>query len=495
MTISEGERTSVYLASDENGDPLIFKTIKGNDKRKLYEALSRCESAYFPKIIECRFENGDTCVIEEYIEGKTLDKVISEGLSFKDAMSVIRQLMEAVGTLHSMDPPLLHRDIKPENILITPEGVLKLIDFEASREYKKEDKEQDTILLGTRGYAAPEQFGYNQTDERSDVYSVGIVCNQIMNAVADGKSRRDRICKVFTKATMFDPKERYESVDKMYADFSRREKTVCDKWHIIIPVCCLIIVFVGLGTWFALSHNASLSNPEQVTFFDMQVIPRDYRYVPIGEKVRRWLATTDAQLFQVVEPTGVEILHYLKDYPEALLFYDYRFETEKVNKVTLTRHSPNGKQVLDKFDLSEDDYKTRNGVFCINTEALDLLKNGNYTVQIDTVDDSFTYRVCVHGNWDDALDLDVEFTAPDQYYSISLRNSVLFYVYNTPYTVEDVFLNDEKMSKAGYTLTLDGRGIVIKGESLTGHSDVEAAKIAITMKNGKTAYGRIIIIP
>ncbi len=191
----------------------------------------------------------------------------------------------------------------------------------------------------------------------------------------------------------------------------------------------------------------------------------------------------------------MEILHYLKDYPEALLFYDYRFETEKVNKVTLTRHSPNGKQVLDKFDLSEDDYKTRNGVFCINTEALDLLKNGNYTVQIDTVDDSFTYRVCVHGNWDDALDLDVEFTAPDQYYSISLRNSVLFYVYNTPYTVEDVFLNDEKMSKAGYTLTLDGRGIVIKGESLTGHSDVEAAKIAITMKNGKTAYGRIIIIP
>ncbi len=495
MTISESGRTSVYLAMDINGEPVIYKTIKGTDRQKLYESLSRCKSEYFPEIKKWWSESGKTHVVEEYIEGKTLDKVIREGMPLKDALSVIKQLMEAVKALHSMDPPLLHRDIKPENILITSEGALKLIDFEAAREYSDEDKERDTVLLGTRGYAAPEQFGYNQTDVRSDIYSVGIVCNLIMEAVTDDKGRKSRICKVFTKATMFDPKERYESIDRMYTDFLR--KSSGKNRHIILGLCILVIFIAFAGIVYAvIRHNTVLNEPKEIQYYNMQVMPADYSFTPVKKKVLK--AKETGMLNGLIHAGNVNgaVFHYLKAYPEAFLIYDYRLEDSYVKKVTFTRYSPNGKQMLDKFDLAADnDYMTRGGLFCINAEAFTELMDGNYDVSIQTGGDSFTYRFVIHDADEDAGALDALFTAPVQYYSRSSDNSLFYYVYNTPYSVEDVFINGGKLSKNGYTLTRDGRGIVIHGEAMDPYEEPGTAELTVKMRNEKTAQGTIVIIP
>jgi hypothetical protein len=77
-TISEGDRTSVYLAADQNGDPLIYKVIRGDDRSGLYERIARSDSVFFPIIIECFYKDGETHVTEEFIEGRELDKVLEE---------------------------------------------------------------------------------------------------------------------------------------------------------------------------------------------------------------------------------------------------------------------------------------------------------------------------------------------------------------------------------------------------------------------------------
>lgn len=171
-TISSGSRTDLYLVADDTGALFVYKKIKGADRTEIYQKISESNAKCFPKIIEMCYRDETTHVLEEYIEGKDLGSLLKDEadgedcteypnkIDFKKAVSISRQLMQAVAILHSMKPPIIHRDIKPENILITDDDKLYLIDFDATREYSEGKRAQDTVLLGTRGYAAPEQFGF-----------------------------------------------------------------------------------------------------------------------------------------------------------------------------------------------------------------------------------------------------------------------------------------------------------------------------------------------
>ena len=123
----------------------------------------------FPVIAEIQ----DDFYIMEYIEGKTLEEALSGDVFLKEkAKELILQLLDAVELLHKFS--IVHRDIKPENIIISCDGTLKLIDFDIARKIVNL-KDRDTEILGTAGYAAPEQYGFTQTDERSDIYAIGLV--------------------------------------------------------------------------------------------------------------------------------------------------------------------------------------------------------------------------------------------------------------------------------------------------------------------------------
>lgn len=102
---------------------------------------------------------------------------------------------------------ILHRDIKPSNLLLGGDGHIRLIDFDAAREEKAE-AESDTRLLGTRGYAPPEQYGFAQTDERTDIYALGITVRELLGEKAE-KLRWRHILK---KCTALEPKKRYHHV-------------------------------------------------------------------------------------------------------------------------------------------------------------------------------------------------------------------------------------------------------------------------------------------
>ena len=174
-----------------------------------------CEN--FANIIEV----GEDWYIEEYIKGHTLEEVVENNtLSRKMAKNYMLQLCNAVKCLHDHD--IIHRDIKPSNILITNSGTLKLIDFDIARKIKQEPVEKDTQILGTVGYASPEQYGFTQTDRRSDIYSMGVVYNfMLTGCIPQKKLITGYEGDIILRATSLAPWERYGSVKDFEKDIQK----------------------------------------------------------------------------------------------------------------------------------------------------------------------------------------------------------------------------------------------------------------------------------
>lgn len=217
QVIKKSERSEVvFAAMDEMDVPVVVKRLQGANP-EIYKEIAKLRNPHIPRIY-CMEEQGDElCIAEEYIDGRTLDVYLAEEtLTDLQKLELMVQLCEALEVLHQCNPPVIHRDIKPSNILITTDGVLKIIDFDASRQYKVEKDTGDTRLLGTVEYAAPEQFGYAQTDVRSDIYSVGVVFNEIK--IEKEASFAGIWKRLVDKCTSFDPENRYKSVTDLKKD-------------------------------------------------------------------------------------------------------------------------------------------------------------------------------------------------------------------------------------------------------------------------------------
>ena len=137
-----------------------------------------------PTFIECvSDESGDFAgFVMEYVEGRSLQQILEEGKQFsiREAAEAGVQLCAILGRLHRMNPPMIYRDLKPANILVRSDGALVVVDFGAVRKYR-EGAGKDTSRLGTEGYAAPEQYGgWEQSDERTDIYGIGAVLHHMI---------------------------------------------------------------------------------------------------------------------------------------------------------------------------------------------------------------------------------------------------------------------------------------------------------------------------
>jgi len=158
-------------------------------------------------------------VIEEYLSGETLEDILKKGpIEEERAVSVIRQLCTILDSFHNSPLHIVHRDIKPSNIMISPDGHVKLLDMNAAKVIDK-NAVQDTNLIGTFHYAAPEQFGFSPSDARTDIYAQGVLLNKMLTGhfpneqLAEGRLRQ-----VICKCTMMDPEMRFSSVrDLMFS--------------------------------------------------------------------------------------------------------------------------------------------------------------------------------------------------------------------------------------------------------------------------------------
>ena len=139
-----------------------------------------------------------------------------------------KQICDTLGYLHSQKPPIIYRDMKPANIMLKPEGNLKIIDFGISREYKEQNL-ADTTILGTKGYAPPEQFGSRQTDPRSDIYALGMTMHHLVTGVDPKKNDyvpirqwnpelSDGLEIIIDKCVQMDPNDRYQNCNELMYD-------------------------------------------------------------------------------------------------------------------------------------------------------------------------------------------------------------------------------------------------------------------------------------
>lgn len=228
QVIKKSDRSEVIFAAvDELDVPVVVKRLQGANP-EIYREIAKLRNPHIPKIYCVEENDGELCVAEEYVDGRTFDVYLAEEtLTDVQKLELCVQLCEALEVLHQCKPPVIHRDIKPSNILITTDGVLKMIDFDASRQYKEKKDTGDTRLLGTVEYAAPEQFGYSQTDVRSDIYSIGVVFSEItINKDASFAKDWKRLV---DKCTSFDPENRYASVVQLKKSLVRCVEKVRNK--------------------------------------------------------------------------------------------------------------------------------------------------------------------------------------------------------------------------------------------------------------------------
>ena len=175
--IKKSKRCSVYCITDESGEKRIKRIISGGNT-EVYELLRENPHKFMPKIFSVTEDKNDITVIEEFVDGSIISEICTVE---KQMVKAAKELCAVLIHIHSLG--IIHRDIKPSNILMTPNGHICLIDFEAARRIKPQ-ADSDTRHLGTAGFAPPEQYGFSQTDVRSDIYALGKTFECIFGSLA-----------------------------------------------------------------------------------------------------------------------------------------------------------------------------------------------------------------------------------------------------------------------------------------------------------------------
>ena len=169
----------VFLVRRKNDGKIYIKKYVSAKSVEVYTRLQDIVHRNIPRIYGVAQGEDKGIVIEEFINGETLEEYMEKRgvLEENQVCSIVREICSALFVVHNRG--IVHRDIKPENVMISNDGVVKVIDFGIARNIK-EGKTQDTEILGTAGYAAPEQYGYGQTDARADIYATGVLMNRLL---------------------------------------------------------------------------------------------------------------------------------------------------------------------------------------------------------------------------------------------------------------------------------------------------------------------------
>ncbi len=220
----------VYVMADRlSGGKVLLKCASGEKAKLLATESNFLKSknfSFLPAFHSCMQEDSSFYLIREYIEGETLEEYVEcrEMLPVKEALSILYDIAGFIETLHAQNPPILHRDIKPQNFLKAADGRLFMLDVETVRTYDS-SAEHDTMIVGTRSIAAPEQFGYSQTSVQSDIYALGML---FLYLVTGDYSRRKQnyaflprsMRQLIQKCTHFDPSKRYGSIRSLRRDIA-----------------------------------------------------------------------------------------------------------------------------------------------------------------------------------------------------------------------------------------------------------------------------------
>lgn len=440
--IGKGGMSTVYLAMDKRlNKQWAVKEINkaANDKNNevvvqslLAEAnlMKRLDHPSLPRIVDI-IDNGRTIyVIMDYIEGESLDKILNTNGPQPQALVVewAKQLCNVLSYLHNQKPPIIYRDMKPANIMLKPEGNLKLIDFGIAREYKQNNM-TDTVSLGTRGYAAPEQFGgMGQTDARTDIYCLGVTLYHLLTGQNPAEppyelypirqwnpSLSSGLEYIVQKCTQLNPDDRYQNCDElMYAlehydemdeNYRKKEKK---KLTGFITVTALSLVMFIAGIVFM--------------FLSISENNRDY-----DSKINISTATDYNSKIEI--------------YKEAINLYPYRTEayikmleaysdnnkfSDKESNEFMKYYNKSFAEKSSKFDITSEGYATLNFKLGVLYLYLYEIDNDNISFKVRTMKASTFFENVVNNSSEDYEDykLAVSYYTICNFYKNYVSNSM-----------------------------------------------------------------------
>lgn len=220
--IKSEEKNFVATAYDKNSKRLCVIKKRNLKSFELYKILQEMKNEHIPEIYRLFSRDGNLIVIEEHIDGQNLEEIFSyktKKFDEKLVKKIFLQICTCLEKIHEKN--IIHRDIKPSNIMLTKNNFVKIIDFGIARIFDPE-KIYDTEFLGTRGYAAPEQYGLfdlGQTDSRTDIFNLGMTMKNLL-----GENYHGRLEKILNRCTNLNPDFRYKNISELISDVKRREK-------------------------------------------------------------------------------------------------------------------------------------------------------------------------------------------------------------------------------------------------------------------------------
>lgn len=217
------QKSNIYLVKNQIDGKIYIKKELRTYNMDVYKTLLKINHRNTPKVYEVIELDKTLYIIEEFINGNTLEEILKvEGpIDEEKVIFYILELCDILSVLHNRNLPIVHRDIKASNIIISNDNVVKLIDFDVSRIYKEESNE-DTYILGTKGYASPEQFGFDQTDCRSDIYSLGVLMNVLTTGdYPKNKKNIGKLKNIIEKCTYIAAEKRYSNVIELREELIR----------------------------------------------------------------------------------------------------------------------------------------------------------------------------------------------------------------------------------------------------------------------------------
>ena len=304
--LKESEDSSTFLVKETaTGILCVLKWGRNRqaeflrNEMEIMKKMADRKLSGIPKAYRIFEENGEVYLVREYIEGMSLAQMVLQkgGISEAEIYRISRKICQTAEQFQNPDEPMIHRDIKPENIVVTPGGEVVFIDFGTMRSYKK-DGSRDTFVVGTRGTAAPEQYGYTQTDQRTDVYAIGqtmlymVSESYEMNQLSECAVSR-RMKKIIEKACSFEPDKRYgdaaqlrRAVEKCQANNRKKVYKKAGAVLGLIAAGYILAIFSPDGT---VIENKRIETAEQSAAEEQIQAEITFREELIEEAVRKEL--------------------------------------------------------------------------------------------------------------------------------------------------------------------------------------------------------------
>lgn len=350
--------TTEVVINDTLGMTCVCKRIP-KEQVTVYERLMEHKPAHVPKVYGIDdLSEKSSAIYEEFIEGKSLDQCLSEGIHFteKEIINIISVLTRTIRELAKYD--IIHRDIKPSNIILDSNGQIYLVDFGIARSYK-EGKSSDTVLLGTEGFAAPEQYGFGQSDTRTDIYAIGVLANYLLTGCFPAKKiYKGALGEVIRKATNMNPDSRYQTPEELLAAIKVIVAQITKKRVLVaitafagaLIICGIVFLAVKLSRDNREPNNLLSSETEQET-----------------TTRKNWVKPTEATTPEPTWAPEIEVFAHKDD--ETIVHYEMASDIRYVQMYAFS-----GCKNLKQIDFSDGLYSIGRYAFegCVSLEEVIL---------------------------------------------------------------------------------------------------------------------------